>query len=56
MNFAARYTDVLAKDYPPEVHNRYLRDPGGEHYPVEDCTVERITLHSLADEHEKVYL
>ncbi|KAG1689516.1 hypothetical protein DVH05_002185 [Phytophthora capsici] len=56
-NFAARYTDVLTKeDYPPEVHNRYLRVPGGELYPMEDCTVERITLHSLADEHEKVYL
>ncbi|POM70088.1 Hypothetical protein PHPALM_13537 [Phytophthora palmivora] len=56
-NFAARYTDVLTKeDYPTEVHNCDLRVPGGELFPMEDCTIESITLHSLADESEKVYL
>ncbi|KUF98828.1 Amino Acid-Polyamine-Organocation (APC) Family [Phytophthora nicotianae] len=56
-NFAARYTDLLTKeDYPSEVHNCNLRVPGGELLPMEDCTVERITLHSLADESEKVFL
>ncbi|KAG2775703.1 hypothetical protein PC129_g2105 [Phytophthora cactorum] len=56
-NFAARYTDLLTKeDYPPEVHNCNLRVPGGELLPMDDCTVERITLHSLADESEKIFL
>ncbi|KAJ8578322.1 hypothetical protein ON010_g884 [Phytophthora cinnamomi] len=56
-NFAARFTDLLTKEeYPPEVHNCDLRIPGGELLPIEDCTVESITLHSLADESEKVYL
>ncbi|EGZ11773.1 hypothetical protein PHYSODRAFT_515225 [Phytophthora sojae] len=56
-NFAARYTDLLTKEeYPPEVHNCDLRVPSGELFPIEDCTVEGITLHSLADESEKVYL
>ncbi|KAG7383842.1 hypothetical protein PHYPSEUDO_003262 [Phytophthora pseudosyringae] len=57
-NFAARYADVLTKEeYPPEVHNCDLRVPGGgELVPMGDCTVERITLHSLADESEKIHL
>ncbi|OWZ12649.1 hypothetical protein PHMEG_00014155 [Phytophthora megakarya] len=56
-NFAARYTDLLTKEeYPPDVHNCELRVPGGELFPMEDCTIESITLHSLADESEKVYM
>ncbi|KAG7379193.1 hypothetical protein PHYPSEUDO_008890 [Phytophthora pseudosyringae] len=57
-NFAARYADVLTKEeYPPEVHNCDLRLPGGgDLVPMGGCTVERITLHSLADESEKIHL
>ncbi|KAL4102232.1 hypothetical protein PRIC1_005977 [Phytophthora ramorum] len=56
-NFAARYADLLTKEeYPEEVHNCNLRVPGGELLPMEDCTVESITLHSLADESDKVFL
>ncbi|KAG3165469.1 hypothetical protein PI126_g4629 [Phytophthora idaei] len=56
-NIAARYTDLLTKeDYPPKVHNCNLQVPGGELLPMDDCTVERITLHSLADESEKIFL
>ncbi|GMF48514.1 unnamed protein product [Phytophthora fragariaefolia] len=56
-NFAARYADLLTKEeYPPEVHNSGLRTPSGELFPIEECTVDKITLQSLADESEKVYL
>ncbi|KAE9019192.1 hypothetical protein PR002_g12884 [Phytophthora rubi] len=56
-NFAARYAELLTEEeYPPEVHNCDLRVSDGELFPIEDCTVESITLHSLADESEKVYL
>lgn len=56
-NIAARFTDLLTKeDYPPEVHDCNLRVPGGELLPIEDCAIESITMHSLADESEKVYL
>jgi hypothetical protein len=54
-NFAARYAHLLTdEEYPPEVHSSNLQLPGGEQLPIEDCTVESITLHSLADESEKV--
>jgi hypothetical protein len=56
-SFAARYATLLTdEEYPSEVHDCNLKLPGGELLPMEDCTVKSITLHSLADASEKVFL